>query len=351
MKKIFSFLTAILFTTAVMADTYGVSAVTSFVSGDKYVFFQSDHVIDGKIDNSKLLPLTTFAQTNLAGTESYVWTVEKSGDGWLLKSAAGTYLANESKGNLSLEATGTVWDADFSEGTLLLSNPSNADRFLALNADGTGYKTYAQQNLSTYDHEIVVYHLAVGATGKIGEDVPDPYAGDTINIAGLVYADAYYYEEEGDGYWDIDLYKNYNESSKTLVYPEVYFSIPAESKTTLAGEYELYYAGYWKSAKDSVEMDEEDMTAWVNITFDGLAYTFSGQFKGENGKTYMFTCTSEVSAYDYDNDYADIILDDEVTEGVEKTEAPAKATKVMKNGQLTIIKGDKIYHVNGAQVR
>lgn len=347
MKKFFSLFAAILFAGVMIADTYGVTAVTSFVSGDKYVFYQDGHVIDGSINYSKLVPLTTFAKTNLAGTESYVWTVEASGDGWLLKSAAGTYLANAEKGNLSLEAAGTVWEADFSDGTLLLTNPSNADRFLGLNAEGTGYKSYNQQNIDVYPHAITVYHLEVGATGEIGNgEIPsvDPQT-ITLDVA---YADASYYSEAE--YWQINVYKDYDPEMDKVTYPDLYIGIDGQSATSFAGTYaadDLYYLEMDLSKSKTVEAVSS--SNFVITCIEPYVYRYQITFVADDNNTYILDATLETAIYDGET-YEDIEPTDE-PQAIENTEAPVKAVKAIRDGKLTIIKGNKMYNVNGAQVR
>ena len=175
--------------------------------------------------------------------------------------------------------------------------------------------------------------------------------GDEVTISGLAYADAYFYNYNGTDYWDFDLYKNYNESTQATVYPEVYIIVEAESATTIAGTYYMNYAGYWTSANDSVEIDENDYEAILTITFDGSEYTFSGQFVGDDGKTYKFECTSEVYAYDVDNDYEEITLEDEETQGIEDVVLTEKAQKVVVDGAVYVIRDNKMYNVQGTRVR
>ena len=184
-----------------------------------------------------------------------------------------------------------------------------------------------------------------GGQGGGGEE------GDEVTISGLAYADAYFYNYNGTDYWDFDLYKNYNESTQATVYPEVYIIVEAESVTTIAGTYYMNYAGYWKSANDSVEIDENDYEAILTITFDGSEYTFSGQFVGDDGKTYKFECTSEVYAYDVDNDYDEITLEDEETQGIEDIVLTEKAQKVSVDGAVYVIRDNKMYNVTGTRVR
>lgn len=136
-----------------------------------------------------------------------------------------------------------------------------------------------------------------------------------IAVSGLQYCDAYYstYEfEDGStmAFYDFDLYVDYDDNG--YVYPEVYVSVPAKSKTALNGTYEVWYGGYWKSAKDSVETDEDATEALGTLTIQNVDaagnYKVTLSFTATDGNTYTVNDTVEVWAYDYDNDYADITL-------------------------------------------
>ena len=130
------------------------------------------------------------------------------------------------------------------------------------------------------------------------------------NITGLQYADAYYYELEGIGYWEIDMYKGYDYDTYQYDYPELYVSIQANSKTALNGTYELLYAGYWTSVENSVEMDY-DLPATITIqnTDNEGNYSVKGTFVGTDGLTYTFDDVVNVLAFDYDN-WEEITLDE-----------------------------------------
>ncbi len=180
--------------------------------------------------------------------------------------------------------------------------------------------------------------------------------GDEVVISGLAAADAYFYNVSGENYWDIDLYKEYDWDNEAVVYPEVYLMIPAASATALTGEYALNYAGYWKSAKDSVEISDDDEDGYLKITFDGDNYHFVGQFLGENGKTYKFSATVayddvySVDVTDEDNPKS-IDLDDEISQGIEDIKLTEKAQKVVVDGAVYVIRDNKMYNVTGTRVR
>ena len=140
-----------------------------------------------------------------------------------------------------------------------------------------------------------------------GNDDPVTPEGAT-EIKGLVYADAYYYEYDGVAYYDIDMYKDIDMDTYEYTYPEVYVSLEAKSKTALNGTYDVWYAGYWKSANDSVEINETTPgTITIKNTDNEGNYSVSGSFVGIDGKTYSFNDIVSVWAFDFDN-YEEITL-------------------------------------------
>lgn len=143
-----------------------------------------------------------------------------------------------------------------------------------------------------------------------GGDDPNPGTGDVVEITGLQYADAYYYEYEGIKFYDIDLYKNLDEESYDYIYPELYIIVEANSKTALNGTYDLLFAGLWASENDSVMIGEEVGTVTIKNTDNEGNYSFKGSYVGEDGKTYKFDQVVNVYAYDADADYEEITLNE-----------------------------------------
>ena len=171
-------------------------------------------------------------------------------------------------------------------------------KFLYKNGDY--YRMYTDKSSNSAYKPFYVYKAGAGS----GEtpDTPDTPKGDEVKVSGLVYADAYYYEYEGASYYDIDMYKDMDSETYEYTYPEVYVSIPAKSKTALNGTYDVLYAGYWSSANDSVEIDEETYgTITIKNTDNEGNYSVQGSFVGTDGKTYTFNEVVNVWAFDYDN--------------------------------------------------
>ncbi|MBQ2438695.1 MAG: hypothetical protein II267_02255 [Paludibacteraceae bacterium] len=111
---------------------------------------------------------------------------------------------------------------------------------------------------------------------------------NVVNVKGLQYADAHYYEEDAVGYFEIDMYADSDPDTYETVYPELYVAIQANSKTALNGTYDLLYACLWTSASDSIEMGEELGTVTIKNVDAENNYSFKGSFVGTDGKTYNF---------------------------------------------------------------
>lgn len=181
--------------------------------------------------------------------------------------------------------------------------------------------------------------------GEGGGETPDPEdpeqpeePGD-VEIKGLVYADAYYYEYDGVAYYDIDMYKDIDMDTYEYTYPEVYVSLEAKSKTALNGTYDVWYAGYWKSANDSVEINETTPgTITIKNTDNEGNYSVSGSFVGTDGKTYSFNDVVSVWAFDFDN-YEEITLSEDGNTdnpGTDEPEDPEKPdTPIDPAGSVT----------------
>ena len=185
-----------------------------------------------------------------------------------------------------------------------------------------------------------------------GGDDPNPDTGDVVEITGLQYADAYYYEYEGIKFYDIDLYKNLDEESFDYIYPELYIIVEANSKTALNGTYDLLFAGLWASENDSVMIGEEVGTVTIKNTDNEGNYSFKGSYVGEDGKTYKFDQVVEVYAYDADADYEDITLNENGGDtpgdnpGDDPVTPPADGVVTF---DADVDKGNAIIYTDGAQ--
>ena len=179
-----------------------------------------------------------------------------------------------------------------------------------------------------------------GGNDNPGTDTPDdnddPVTPEgATEIKGLVYADAYYYEYDGVAYYDIDMYKDIDMDTYEYTYPEVYVSLEAKSKTALNGTYDVWYAGYWKSANDSVEINETTPgTVTIKNTDNEGNYSISGSFVGTDGKTYSFNDVVSVWAFDYDN-YEEITLSEDGNTDNPGTDNPGNDNPGTSTGTIT----------------
>jgi hypothetical protein len=123
------------------------------------------------------------------------------------------------------------------------------------------------------------------------------------------------------------MYKDIDMDTYEYTYPEVYVSLEAKSKTALNGTYDVWYAGYWKSANDSVEINETTPgTITIKNTDNEGNYSVSGSFVGTDGKTYSFNDVVSVWAFDFDN-YEEITLseDGETPDTPDNPDTPSEA--------------------------
>ena len=285
----------------------GYSKVTkssSLVNGDKVVLYCDEAKLgvtgwDGKKDAT-------------VATEGWVaYVVEVVDGGFYLKDGDQYITGAESANHFKYgeKAVCGVSDA----GVLACGT-----KFLYKNGDY--YRMYTDKSSNSAYKPFYVYKYGAGGETPDTPDTPDtPVTGTAIT--GLQYADAYYYEYEGVSYYDIDMYKDVDMDTYEYIYPEVYISFEAKSKTALNGTYDVLYAGYWSSANDSVEIDEETYgTITIKNTDNEGNYSVQGSFVGTDGKTYTFNEVVNVYAYDIDADYEDIVLNE--TGGTDTPDTP-----------------------------
>ena len=158
--------------------TYKLTKVTSVSAGEKYVFEQGGYVMNNSVSSSALQCTNTYNTTELAGTETYVWTLESATGGFYMKNVSNTsnqYLNNASSTGVSFGNKSSIWKFTFTDGIAVIQNTSNSSRFLGwTNASSHAYKAYATSNMSSsaYPHDITVYKLEEETSG--GGETPDP---------------------------------------------------------------------------------------------------------------------------------------------------------------------------------
>lgn len=195
-----------------------------------------------------------------------------------------------------------------------------------------------------------IIELTVTGEGKEG-GTTDP--ADDGNITNPNLCDAYYYTEGEYAFYDFDLYKNLT-SDYDIVFPEVYVVVEAKKKTAINGTYDILYAGYWKSAKDSIETDEYEPVGTLTIqnSDDDGEYNLKGSFVGSDNKTYTFDATVDVLAYDAnDEDYPYIALDETDTAIPTAPISAIETLKLIRDNQLIIKYKDREYNITGTFVK
>ena len=200
---------------------------------------------------------------------------------------------------------------------------NSSEDFMAYQVYGLNGEKITDPNVVAVGDFVVIYGELTNYQGNTYETVgkgaayiwnsTNPLiAGDPklVTISDLVYANAYYTEEDGVGYYNFDLYKDYNSDTEEYTYPRIDVTVAAKSKTALNGTYELLEATYYASASESVAMGETAGTLTVkNVDTEGN-YSFRGSFVGTDGKTYKFDQKLKSDACDLDNDEEPIELED-----------------------------------------
>ena len=165
-------------------------------------------------------------------------------------------------------------------------------------AVGTWTGSAAEITFSATANQVRATQVVVTIEGGATPDT------DVVNVTDMQYADAYYMEEDGVAYWDIQMY-NVDEATEEIMVPIVLLGVEAKSKTALNGTYDMFDAFYG----DSIDVDTYDLFGIAmdaetvgtltikNVNEEG-DYSFVGSFVGEDGKTYKINTTANVYAED-----------------------------------------------------
>lgn len=139
----------------------------------------------------------------------------------------------------------------------------------------------------------VVVTLGEGSGDNPGGETPEK----EVDVTDLDYAMAFYEEEEGFAYWEIQLF-NLNAAGDDIEFPLTLVGVEAKSKTSLNGTYDMIVAVYGtgEDAEGYIEgvYMSEDATGTLtikNVDNEGT-YSFVGSFVGEDGKTYKLNTES-----------------------------------------------------------
>lgn len=285
MKKITLFLSAMLFSVmsfAGLGEGYTkVTDITTLAAGDKVVLYCDDAELgvtgyDGNKD-------ATAAAT---GWVEYV--VEAATDGVLLKDGE-QYISLTTKNTFTYKATGSV--CKVTPDGILYITLSGVDYLLYENS-GQYYRMYTDKSSNSAYKPFYVYKVGEGSGNTPGGETPE-----TVTVTELDYAMAFYEEEDGFAYWEIQLF-NTDATGEYIEFPMAVVAVEAKSKTALNGTYDLLLALYGTGEDaegylDGVYMSEDAAGTLTikNVDNEGN-YSFVGTFVGEDGKTYNINTTS-----------------------------------------------------------
>ena len=191
---------------------------------------------------------------------------------------------------------------------------------------------------------------------------------DTVELSDAAYAidyaqgDYYVTGEPAKGYytfaimnWDTD-------------YPEIHLDVNAASKTQIQGQKEVNLEFSYLALDENTKLTLSKAFFWLKFTgvdpnlgddlYDILAVAWAS-----DGKVYRYKGNMAIYAYDENGD--DINLEDEIDAEVVEPELPedtptaidevqsdqVQSTKVVRDGQIFILRGDKTYTLTGAELK
>ena len=149
-------------------------------------------------------------------------------------------------------------------------------------------------------------------------------------------------EEEGKPNYTIYLMQESNPE-----YPYITLDLYPAAQGDLTGTYEMENGSlgettwyqYGESALDRTWMDEDGMVA---VSKEGAVYKISGFLTCDDTNTYNFSFTGEMPFYTDDEYYP---------EGIHDVNEAIGATKILRDGQLIILRGEKTYTASGIEIR
>lgn len=330
MKKITLLLSAMLLSVmsfAGLGEGYTkVTDITTLAAGDKVVLYCDDAALGVTGYNGN-------KDATVASTGWVEYVVEAANGGVLLKDG-NQYISLTVKNSFKYAATGSV--CKVTAAGVLTCTLSGTDYLLYQNNGDGGpfYRMYTDKTGSSYEASykpFYVYKVGEGSGNTPGGETPET----EVTVSDLNYADAIYYEYDGKAYYDFDLYNDSDPDTYEYVYPELYFSVEAKSKTAINGTYSMFWAGLWTSVNDSVLTDEENPVGSVtikNVDNEGN-YSFKGSFVGTDGKTYTFDKVLPVWAFDYDT-FEEVTLNENGTDNP-GTDNPGNDNPGTSNGTIT----------------
>ena len=216
-------------------------------------------------------------------------------------------------------------------------------------AKGTWSGSASEIVFTASSNQVRATQVVVTVSG--GSENPGGETPETVTVSDLDYAMAFYEEEEGVAYWEIQLF-NTDAAGENIEFPMAAVVVEAKSKTALNGTYDLLLAlyGTGEDAEGYLEgvYMSEDATGTLtikNVDNDGT-YSFVASFVGEDGKTYKINTESSMIWVEDGATGYEIELDEEGTDN------PGTDNPGTSNGAITfdadVDKGNAIEYVDGA---
>ena len=184
-------------------------------------------------------------------------------------------------------------------------------------AKGTWSGSASEIVFTASSNQVRATQVVVTVSG--GSENPGGETPETVTVSDLDYAMAFYEEEEGVAYWEIQLF-NTDAAGENIEFPIAAVVVEAKSKTALNGTYDLLLAlyGTGEDAEGYLEgvYMSEDATGTLtikNVDNDGT-YSFVASFVGEDGKTYKINTESSMIWVEDGATGEEIELDEEGTD-------------------------------------
>lgn len=328
MKKFTLLLSAMLFCVmsfASLGEGYTkVTDITTLAAGDKVVLYCDDAA----------LGVTGYNGNKDATVDATGWVeyVVEAADGGVLLKDGEKYISLTVKNSFKYAATGSV--CKVTAAGVLYCTLSGTDYLLYQNngEGGPFYRMYTDKTGSSYEASykpFYVYKVGEGSGTTPGGETPE-----TVTVSDLDYAMAFYEEEEGVAYWEIQLL-NTDATGENIEFPMAAVVVEAKSKTALNGTYDLLLALYGTSEDaegylDGVYMSEDAAGTLTikNVDNEGT-YSFVASFVGEDGKTYKINTESSMIWVEDGATGEEIELDEEGTDN------PGTDNPGTSNGTIT----------------
>ena len=292
MKKFTLLLSALLFSVmsfAGLGEGYSkVTDISTLAAGDKVVLYCDDAELGVTGWNGN-------KDATVAATDWVQYVVESATGGVLLKDGE-QYVGLTAKNRFDYTATGSVCKVT-ADGILYIT--LDGVDYLLYENSGQYYRMYTDKSTNSAYKPFYVYKVGEGGGDNPGTgDNPGGETPETeVTISDLAYAMAFYEEEDGFAYWEIQLF-NTDATGQYIEFPLAVVAIEAKSKTALNGTYDMLLALYGTGEDaegylDGVYMAEDAAGTLTikNVDEEGM-YSFVGSFVGEDGKTYKINTES-----------------------------------------------------------